>query len=224
MTLIDNLLSQNDIFSVLSAVDRKLIIQQSHTHQYRKGQRITRQGDVWPYLILVAEGKVNALKESSEGRSLIVASFEAGELFWGLAFFKDGMPMPVTLESYKSSLLYLWHRDRLQPFILQRGKLSWELCGAMVGLMQRTSEFVEELAFQTVASRLARFLADNNADTQDGCIKRDLTLDEMAAHIGSTREMVCRVLYRFSDRNLIEVTRTEFVIKDQAGLEYLAER
>jgi CRP-like cAMP-binding protein len=54
-------------------------------------------------------------------------------------------------------------------------------------------------------------------------IGRHLTLDEMAARIGTTREMVCRALYRFADKRLIDVTRTEFVLTDEAGLGKLAE-
>jgi len=49
-------------------------------------------------------------------------------------------------------------------------------------------------------------------------ISRHLTLDEMAARIGSTREMVCRALYSFSDKKLIEVTRAEFVLTNRGAL------
>lgn len=51
-----------------------------------------------------------------------------------------------------------------------------------------------------------------------------MTLDEMAAQIGTTREMVCRMLYRFSNNEMIQVTRTEFVLTDRDGLCKLAER
>jgi hypothetical protein len=37
----------------------------------------------------------------------------------------------------------------------------------------------------------------------------------MAARIGSTREMVCRLLQRFADQELIKITRTEFEITDR---------
>jgi hypothetical protein len=55
-----------------------------------------------------------------------------------------------------------------------------------------------------------------------GPVARNLTLDDMAARIGSTREMVCRVLYRLSDDSLIELTRTEFNLVDRAGLQRIA--
>jgi hypothetical protein len=50
-----------------------------------------------------------------------------------------------------------------------------------------------------------------------------LTLDDMATRIGTTREMVCRVLYRFADKKLINVTRTEFVLTDRDGLSCLVD-
>jgi hypothetical protein len=74
-----------------------------------------------------------------------------------------------------------------------------------------------------VSGRLARLLLDDFEVVDDQAISRHLTLDEMAARIGSTREMVCRALYNFSDKKLIEVTRTEFVLTDRAGLTRLVE-
>jgi hypothetical protein len=51
-----------------------------------------------------------------------------------------------------------------------------------------------------------------------------MTLDEMAARIGSTREMVCRHLYQFADQGVIQINRTELKILDQALLKNLARK
>ena len=66
------LLQENPVFSVLGADDRELMIQQARRHTYSKDETITLYGNVWSYLFLVGEGKVEALKESSDGRSLHV--------------------------------------------------------------------------------------------------------------------------------------------------------
>jgi len=84
--------------------------------------------------------------------------------------------------------------------------------------MLRASEIVEELAFQPVAGRLARLLIDYPGQATSGPVARSLTLDDMAARIGSTREVVCRFLQRFADEELIKITRTEFEITDRDGL------
>jgi CRP/FNR family transcriptional regulator len=130
--------------------------------------------------------------------------------------------MPVTLQAVKLSEIYLWPRERLLPILLKNGQMSWELARLMMQLMQRASLIVEELAFQPVAGRVARLLLEQAQD-QD-ITPRSLTLDEMAARIGSTREMVCRAMQRFASEGLIEVTRTEFYITDRQGLGKLAEQ
>ncbi|RPJ25021.1 MAG: helix-turn-helix domain-containing protein, partial [Chloroflexi bacterium] len=71
--------------------------------------------------------------------------------------------------------------------------------------------------------RLARLLIESVGEDPQKPIPRNLTLDEMAARIGSTREVVCRFLHRFSDQGLIEITRTEFSVTDQKGLSELAQ-
>jgi CRP-like cAMP-binding protein len=169
----------------------------------------------------VGEGKVEALKESSDGRSLHVGCFGKGEIFWGLSFFHEEAPMPVTLEA---RVLYLWSKDSALPIILRNGQVSWEISRLMADRMQHASDLVEGLAFHPVAGRLARLLLDHFETAGDASISRYLTLDEMAARIGSTREMVCRALYNFSDKKLIEVTRTEFVLTDHEGLDQLSKR
>lgn len=106
----------------------------------------------------------------------------------------------------------------------QRGQLSWELSRLMVRRMQRASEIIETLAFQPVAARLAKLLMDTFQDDSTGPIARNMTLDEMAARIGSTREVVCRFLHRFADEGLINITRTEFIVSDRERLIELAQK
>jgi CRP/FNR family cyclic AMP-dependent transcriptional regulator len=173
---------------------------------------------------LVEYGRVTAVKESVEGRSLIIVSIGPDEIFWGAAFFQDQAPMLAALVAEEDCRIHLWSRERLLPLLLSDGKISWELSRLMVGRMQRASEIVEDLAFQPVAGRLARFLIEHFGDRKLDRVARDMTLDEMAAHIGSTREMVCRILQRFATLGLIEITRTEFSFTDREKLSQLAQK
>ena len=223
MTNIPLFISSHPLFASLSEEDLKIMYQSGFSRQYPKGGIITLAGDIWPYLFLVLEGTVTALKESSEGRSLIIATFETGELFWGTAFFQDNAPMPVSLEVRKTTKIMVWSRENILPIFLNHGDMSWELCRVMVNRMMRASEIVEGLAFQPVAGRVAGLLLENYPSDHD-FTSRNLTLDEMAARIGTTREMVCRVLHGFSDKGLITITRTEFSIINRQQLDELAQK
>jgi CRP-like cAMP-binding protein len=218
------LLSHNPVFSHLTDGTIEELIGLAITRTYPKDDWITHYGDTWPYLFIVERGKVTALKESSEGRSLIVVSLSSGEVFWGASFFYDGTPMPVSLVASQESCIHLWARERVLPILLAHGEMSWELARLMLRRMLYASDIVEELAFQPVTGRLARLLLDRFGDAVGDTVARDMTLDEMAARIGSTREMVCRQLYSFVDEGAIQINRTEFTITDRDVLIDLARR
>ncbi|MDO9128906.1 MAG: Crp/Fnr family transcriptional regulator [Anaerolineales bacterium] len=213
-----DLFSQNAVFAGLSDDERDRLLRQASLRKYQKGEYLTHAGDIWPYLFFLAEGSISAVKESSEGRSLVAISFKPGEIFWGVSFFHPELTMPVALRVDAPSRTHLWSREQLLPVLLGNGSISWELSRLMVNRMLRASEIVEELAFQPLTGRVARLLLESFPATPDA-VQRRLTLDEMAARIGSTREMVCRILSRFAEQGAIRINRTEFVCTDRSILE-----
>lgn len=215
-----HLASKNPVFAPLNDSELNAILAEGMLRRYEKGSMIALAGDTWPYLFLVVQGQVAALKESSEGRSLLISTFETGSLFWGIAFFHEETSMPVSLEARQHSQVLLWSRERFLPFLLKDGRIGWELSRQMVNQMLHASNIVEKLAFQPVAGRVAQFLLEQTPVDQIAA-PRHLTLDEIAARIGTTREMVCRYLHNFSDEGLINITRTEYYITDRQGLKRL---
>ena len=214
-------IAHSNLFSSLKDRQRDEVLKRARRRNFRKGELITLHGDVWPYFLMVNEGTLNAVKESSAGRRLVVLSLDPGEFFWGLAFFDDDATMPVTFEAHSDCQIYLWDKESLLPILLENGQVVWELCRLMIARMQQVSEIVEGLAFLPVAARMAQFIIKRFGDSSNVPVARDLTLDEMAAMIGTTHEQVCRILYRFADEDLIEITRTEFVLTDKDGLTQL---
>ena len=216
------IISQNPIFAHLEEAEKQVLLRIAISRTFEKGQYLSHNGDIWPYLFIIEDGSITAVKESIEGRSLIVGRFEIEDVFWGLAFFLKDAPMPAALIASEKSKIQIWSREQLLPIILSNGKVSWEMMVMMIKRVLLTSDIVEGLAFQSVASRLAKFLVTEFEDNQDERVSRNLTLEEMAAHIGTTREMVCRALHKFSNQGLIDITRTEFLFRDREGLNRLA--
>lgn len=216
-------ISESSIFSTLTKADQLKCQQIALPRLYQAGEYVVFAGDIWPYLILVEEGTLSAIKESIEGRSLIVETVLPGEIVWGMAFFEPQAQMPVSLSAEQESRVLLWSREQLLPVLLNNGAALWELCQLLIWRVRRASDVLEELAFHPVAGRLAKFLVDQYGKSGEERIKRELTLDEMAAHIGSTREMVCRILQRFSTQGIIEITRTEFTFTNWEHLAQIAQ-
>ena len=211
-------LAHNQVLSHLDETDLQKMEADAHVRRFQSGDWIVHHGDVWAYLFFIQKGQVTAIKESPEGRSLTLATFNEGEIFWGLAFFIENAPMPAALKASDECELLLWSRDGMMPFILKNGKLSWELSQLVIQRVQFASEIVEKLAFQPLAGRVARLLLEQYSTSQN-VVPRHLTLDEMASRVGTTREIVCRILYRFAEQGAIQINRTEFTFLDRSLLE-----
>ena len=215
-------LGQTEPFAILDDDQITEVAALARPRRYDQGEFVVLNGEAWPFLALVQEGSFRALKESAEGRTLVVLAIGPGDVFWGLTFFDEHSLMPISLECAETGVLATWSRGDLRPFLIEHGDLLWSLCGLLTRRMKRASNIVESLAFQPVAGRIANLLLERYGSTGEDPVARDLTLDTMAAYVGTTPEMVCRVLYRFSDQNLIHITRTEFSITNQEGLAALA--
>lgn len=217
-------LTHAHVFSCFNLKTLEMIEQMSIQRKYQRQEQVARQGEVWPYLFLVHQGSIDAVKDSPEGRTFIATTFTQGDVFWGLGFFDERYPMPAVLVAREDTILYLWHRDNLVPVLVQDGRSSWELARLVVERLLMAGEKIGDMAFQPVSARLAKLLVSVSKEEVDTPIERNLTLDEMAARIGTSREMVCRLLHKFSNDGLIDITRTEFMIKDLAALAGMSEK
>ena len=191
---------------------------------YLKGEFITHREDIWPFLLFVHSGEFQALKESRQGRVFIVENFLPGDMFWGLALLESQKGNPVAIRASMDGELLLWHKQQIERIISTDIQVVWGIFALLANKMGRAGEIVEDLVFQPLPGRLAYLLLNQFEDAVDAFVSRDLTLEEMAARIGTTKEMVCKILYKFSDQGLIDIQRTQLKINDREKLELLAER
>ena len=101
-------LSQSPIFSSLLPQDIQAFQSMASLREYFKGEFVTHEADIWPYLLFVVSGELQVLKESASGRSFVIDSFGSGDIFWGLALFEDGKPNPAAIRASEGGGILLW--------------------------------------------------------------------------------------------------------------------
>lgn len=210
------------VFSKLKPGDRAELMELASRRRFERGQFICMQGDDWPYALYLKSGKVAWTMLSPEGRRQVAFHLQAGDLAWGISMV-DGQPMPATLEVMEKCEAWLWPKEVIMPVVSRNVDAVWDVSRVLVAALRRVREVVYGFAFHSVSGRLARLLLDTYQPEQGKPAPRELTLDEMAAAVGTTRELVCKVLYRFADDGIIHINRTEFVFTDPEKLEELAE-
>ena len=214
-------LAKDEVFSHLSARDHEKLARLAFSKKYQKGQYICMQEDIWERALYIKSGKLGWVMLSPDGKRQVVFRMGAGRVVWGHSLF-DGKPMPAALEVMEDCEVYIWEGDAIMPILSRNVDAVWAITRILVATMRKVRDVVYGFAFHPVAGRMAHFLLNHYKDIDGQIAPRDLTLDEMAQTIGTTRELVSKTLHQFAGEGMIKVSRVEITFTDRRKLEKLA--
>ncbi len=213
-------IAKDDVFIHLDARALEKLEQLAFHANYRKGQYICMQDDIWKRALYISSGKLGWVMLAPDGKRQVVFRLGPGQVVWGHSFF-DGEPMPAALEVMEDCEVCMWEGDAIIPIISCNVDAVWALTRKLVRTMRRVREVVYGFAFHPVAGRLANLLLKHYKPVEGQAAPRDLTLDEMAQTVGSTRELVSKTLHQFAGEGMIEISRVEITFTDRNKLEQL---
>lgn len=182
------------------------------------GAMIQLEGDAAEAMYVVAAGRVKIARHGAGGREQVLHVIERGGHFNAVPMF-DGGPCPASAEALTDVELLAMPRAALRPAVEAHPALALALLGEFAGRLRHLVNLVDDLALHTVHGRLAGLLLAQAEAAQRGAAASPLTQAEMAAQIGTVREMVGRALKAFESMGLIALDRGSIAILDRAGLE-----
>jgi len=216
MTIALQALSQLPLFAGLGDDVLREITPYLHEYVFSPGQTIVLEGEPCQAVYLVARGIVRTYRLSYEGREQVLAYLELGELF-NLVPALDGQPSPASVDGLTEGSLYTIPCERFRRIVCEHHEVALIIMDRLATEVRRLTDMVEDLALHTVRARLARFLLAQAEGPQRPPFR--WTQTEIAAHIGSVREMVGRTLRAFVVAGLIRRQRGRVTVVDREGLE-----
>jgi len=215
MAITVEILSQLPFFAELGEDDLLEIATYVHERTFSPGQVITLEGEPCRAVYFVVKGVVRVLRLSLEGREQVLAYLGPGESF-DLVPVLDGRPNLVTVDALTEATLYTISCQRFHQIMRDRHEVALAVLEHLAARVRHLSDMVEDLALHTVRTRLARFLLTQAEGTRH---PKRWTQEEIAAHIGTVRDVVGRTLRAFADDGLIRRERGQIVVVDREGLE-----
>lgn len=174
-------------------------------------------GEEAPGLFIVVAGRVKIVRESPQGREQVLHVIEPGNHFNLVPIF-DGGPSPATSICIADSELLLLPARPLRELVHRTPDLAMALLADAGQFLRRLVGLVDDLALHTVQGRVARLLLTQAEAADHGRAAAPLTQAEMAARLGTVREMVGRTLKTFDSLGLIALDRGTIIILDREGL------
>jgi CRP-like cAMP-binding protein len=184
---------------------------------FEKGEVIFLQDEPCQGLYILHRGSVKLFKVSSLGREFIVNTLEVGSTFNEVPVFDNGAN-PVNAAALEESLIWV-----IDPQIIRSAMVKYPaMCQSVVlNLSQNLRKMVrtiEELSFFQVTHRLARLLGEMPVEQLSGEAGTRLTQDQLAARLGTVREVVARALRELERSGAITTDRRQIRIVDQTIL------
>lgn len=173
-------------------------------------------------LFLVEEGTVKISRVSKEGREHIMHLIAAGDTFNDVAALDGGMN-PATATACTAVKVWEISRRDLQRLAEQYPQLAWALVESIARRARHLVGLVQGLALRNVRGRLAHLLLAEARSLDSGTVPRMLTQEDMAARLGTVREVVGRALRSLANDGIIEFDRHRIVILDPERLTAAAE-
>lgn len=174
------------------------ISQHTTTRTFPKNTVVINEGDDTDSLYLIDKGSVKVYLSDDNGKEVIINTLEAGEYFGELSILTAGK-RSASVMTNENSVLTIIHKQNFKTLLLNHPSIAYTLIENLANRVRDLTENIKSLALQDVYGRVIKTLLSlseplqiNNMDKR--VIRKRITQQEIASRVGSSREMVARIL------------------------------
>ena len=210
------------LFAGLSDTELAFLAQRAVTRKFSAAEIVFSEDDPCAGMYVVESGQLRIFKTSPGGREQVLSIEGPGGSVAELPVF-DGGNYPASVSAVvDSTLLFIAKRD-FHALCLAHPEVALKVLRVIGSRLRKLVGIIEELSFTTVRHRLAAFLvrlAQREGEKVAAGIAVSLPASnqELAAQIGTVRELVSRNLSRFQSENLLQMDGRRVVIRDLKAL------
>lgn len=212
------LLKQIPYFASLPPGEVRELVACLRERHYRAGDVIFRKGDRCYGLCIVLSGRVRTVTTSLEGREQVLKVFGPGRTFADIPVFDDE-PLPADAVAVTDSTVALLSQADLFDLVRRYPDVGLDVIRLFASRLRAYKLVVEDLSLRDVVARVARLLLDRACGQatlveDTASVSLPYTQHEVAAMVGSVREVVQRALKTLEDAGVIQMARGRIRIVD----------
>lgn len=210
-------------FSRFDATTLDRFLDEGRIQFLQRGETLCRRGDTVNALCIVVEGALDVRMTAATGKRHIVTHLEPGQLMNLIPILDSGRAIHDACAHEETTVLLIPRDTFLQAVDAEPG-----VARAMVRVLCVRSrllyEAVSDHALLSLRARCARLLLSlmnsYGLPRPEGvAISLKLSQDEIADMLGCTRQSANRELKELQRENIIEMTYSRFIVRDQQALE-----
>jgi CRP/FNR family transcriptional regulator, cyclic AMP receptor protein len=220
--VVEKILRKTPLFASLTDKETQALAGRVSNRRFERGAQLFSEGDPCTGLFLVASGKIRIFKLSAAGREQVLAVEGPGSSFAELPVF-DGGNYPASASALEDAEILFISRKDFQNFCREHPDVALKVIAVVGSRLRRLVGIIEELSFTTVRQRLIalilRLAQASGTPSKEGVrVELTKTHQDLAAELGTVRELVSRNLSRLQAEGFLDVDGRRIVVKDLEGL------
>ncbi len=196
-----------DLFDGLNAEELKLLRDSSVVREFAKNTVLIHEGDVADSLYVVETGRVKVYCSDKAGKDFVLNILESGDYFGELALLDDDR-RSASVRAMDPTKVRIIYKEDFKAILDFHPNITRILNRNLTRRIRKLTNDVKSLALQDVYGRVVKVLTSLAAEPDAGGIMRieeKLTQQEIADRVGSSREMVARILKDLTIGEYIEI-------------------
>ncbi|MBI3978369.1 MAG: Crp/Fnr family transcriptional regulator [Chloroflexi bacterium] len=209
-----------DIFLDLSPEEMRALEDMTRMTTVARGQVIYRQEDRAEGLFLLKKGRVRLSRVTANGKKLEVALLEPGTFFGEMPLLGERL-RHADAEAVEASTLCVMSQADIERLVVGKPQVALRMLESLGRRLAESEARLEDLAYRSVAARLASVLLRLGRDRGDAI--EGITHQELGDAVGAYRETVTKTLDEFQAAGYVELARRRIRILNRSGLAALLE-
>ena len=173
-------------------------------------------------LLIIQSGQLRVYALSSEGREVtLYRLFDRDICLFSASCVMPDIQFEVVVEAEKDTKLWVIPSCLFKELMEESAAVANYANQLISSRFSEVMWLMEQIMWKSFDKRLAGFLLEECA--LEGSESLKLTHERIAAHLGTAREVVTRMLRYFQSEGMVRLSRGEITITDEKGLRKLAE-
>jgi CRP-like cAMP-binding protein len=222
------LLGKCGLFRGLGSDERAALVARVRICNFAAGEAIFVKGAPGDNMMALLGGNVRISVDSADGRALVLAILQPGEVFGEIALL-DGKQRTADATAMNACSLAILDRREVLSF-LQRYPDAWSYVVAVLcDRLRKTDEQLAEVALLQIPVRLAKVLLrmvadDMEAGPRQKAYEIQLSQRELGNIVGATRESVNKCFRSWQSDGIVVIDKGLITITDRKSLEELVDQ